>query len=109
VSAREPGLDLHEWIARWEALEPDVRAEPARALPELADLAEEMLREAGFPLEDDVAAEGVSPDVLHSYRSARELADQSERGVPVDPGEIGQAIENLREVYGYLTGERAEL
>lgn len=103
---RDPGLDLHEWTSRYEALEPELRDEPERALPELADLVEDMLRESGFPLEDPVAANAMSPGVLASYRSAREISDQAERGAAVDPAEIGQAIANLREVYEYLINER---
>ena len=28
-----PGLDLHEWESEWEALEEDLRTDPARILP----------------------------------------------------------------------------
>ena len=99
---RDPGLDRHAWETEWQALEDDVGSSPAEALPELADLVERMLRERGFPLEDDVAEDGVEPELLVNYRSAREIATRVERGNDVDPAEIGQAVHNLREIFEQL-------
>ena len=51
----EPGIDRHDFESRWSSLEDDVRTSPEEALPELANLAEEMLAEAGYDLADPVA------------------------------------------------------
>ncbi|MDQ4018898.1 MAG: hypothetical protein M3188_03575 [Actinomycetota bacterium] len=99
---RDPGLDRHTWETQWQALEDELEDAPAETLPEMADLVERMLRDRGFPLDDDVADDGVEPEVLVNYRSARDIATRVERGDDVDPAEIGQAIHNLRDIYGQL-------
>jgi hypothetical protein len=99
---RDPGLDRHEWQTEWEALEADLEDSPAQALPELDDLIERILVERGFPIHDEVADDGIEPDVLVDYRSAHEIARRVDRGEDVDPAEIGQAIHNYREIYGRL-------
>jgi hypothetical protein len=99
---RDPGLDRHTWETQWQALEDELEDAPAETLPEIADLVERMLRDRGFPLDDDVADDGVEPEVLVNYRSARDIATRVERGDDVDPAEIGQAIHNLREIYEQL-------
>jgi hypothetical protein len=43
MSMKEPGLDLHEWISRFESIEEDLRDDPQGALPELRRLVEEYL------------------------------------------------------------------
>jgi len=98
----DPGLDRHEWETEWQALEPELEDSPEQALPELADLVERMLNERGMPIDDEVADDGIEPDILVEYRSAREIANQVERGEDVDPGDVGEAIQNLREIYAQL-------
>ncbi len=104
---RDPGLDRHAWETQWQALEDELEDAPAETLPEVLDLVERMLRDRGFPLDDDVADDGVEPEVLVNYRSAQDIATRVERGDDVDPAEIGQAIHNLREIYVQLI-ERSE-
>ena len=99
---RDPGLDRHGWETEWQALEDELEDAPAETLPEMADLVERMLRVRGFPLDDDVADDGVEPEVLVNYRSARDIATRVERGDDVDPAEVGQAIHNFRDVYEQL-------
>jgi hypothetical protein len=99
---RDPGLDRHAWETQWQALEDELEDAPAETLPEIADLVERMLRDRGFPLDDDVADDGVEPEVLVNYRSARDIATRVERGNDVDPAEIGQAIHNFRDIYEQL-------
>ena len=100
----EPGLDRHEWETEWQALEDELEDAPAETLPEMADLVERMLRVRGFPLDDDVADDGVEPEVLVNYRSARDIATRVERGDDVDPGDLGEAIRNYRDIYAFLVG-----
>jgi hypothetical protein len=99
---RDPGLDRHEWETEWQALEPELEDAPAETLPELGDLVERMLVARGFPIHDEVADDGIEPDLLVEFRSAREITRRIERGDDVDPGDIGEAIRNLRDVYEQL-------
>jgi hypothetical protein len=106
MSMQEPGLDRHEWTSRLQALEDDMRSEPASALPELADLVEELLNEGGYDIEDRVGDEGNERDVVEEYRAARAVSDRIESGEAVDPGDIGAAIQGLRAVADSLIGLR---
>jgi hypothetical protein len=103
----EPGLDRHEWETEWEQLEPLVVDAPAEALPELDDLVARMLADAGYPMEthDPVDDEGIDPEMLASFRAARETTQQVDRGEDVDPGDIGQAVGLYREIYEHLLAE----
>jgi hypothetical protein len=100
----EPGLDRHEWETEWEQLEPLVVDSPAEALSELDDLVYRMLAEAGYPVDtqDPVDDEGIDPEVLASFRAAREITRIVDRGEDFDPGDVGQAIGLYREIYEHL-------
>jgi hypothetical protein len=106
----EPGLDRHEWETEWQQLEPLVVDSPAEALPELDQLVARMLAEAGYPTdtEDLVDDEGIDPEVLASFRAAREITRQIDRGEDFDPGDVGQAIGLYREIYEHLLATRAD-
>jgi hypothetical protein len=101
----EAGLDLHDWETRFQQLEPDLETDPAQTLPDLADLVEGMLQERGLAGDELPGAED-EHGLLAQYRFAREIADGVERGDAVDPGDLGAAIESLRDVYAFLVGER---
>ncbi len=99
---RDPGLDRHEWETEWQALEADLEDSPAETLPEVGGLIERMLVERRIPIHDEVADDGIEPELLADFRSARDVAQRVERGDDVDPAEIGQAIHNYRELYAQL-------
>jgi hypothetical protein len=105
MSMKEPGLDLHEWISRFESIEEELRDDPQSALPELRRLVEEMLTERGYAPSDPVAQEGDDPEVMATYQAARELALRSEAG-GADPSDVGEAVHGFTAVYEYLTAER---
>jgi hypothetical protein len=107
---QEPGLDRHAWETEWEQLEPLVVDAPAEALPELDDLVARMLAEAGYPTEseDPVDDEGIDPEVLASFRAARELTRRVDRGEDVDPGDVGSAVRLYREIYEHLLAREAD-
>jgi hypothetical protein len=105
---REPGLDRHDWETEWQALEPELEDSPAEALPELGALIERMLVERGIPINDEVADDGIEPDLLVEFRSAREVTGRVERGEDVDPGDIGEAIRNYRDIYAQLMARGAQ-
>lgn len=103
---QEPGLDQHEWISRFDAIEEDLRDDPREALPELRRLVEEMMAAHGYAPDDPVAKEGDDPEVLATFESARELSLRSEVG-DADPSDVGEAIRGFTAVYEHLTAERS--
>ena len=107
----EPGLDRHEWQTEWEQLEPLVEDSPSEALSELDDLIARMMDSAGYPTntEDSVDDEGIDPEVLLSFRAARETTSQVDRGEDVDPGDVAQAINLYREIYEHLLARELDL
>ena len=102
---RDPGLDRHEWETEWQALEEQLEDAPAEALPEVGDLVERMLLEQGIPINDDVADDGVDPEIVRDYQEARRITRLVERGEDVGPGDIGAAVRLYRELYEYLINE----
>lgn len=109
---RDPGLDRHLWESEWQALEPLVRDDPDEALPELDRLLERMLFEEGYPLEEGelerTAEEGIDPDVLASFHAARDITRRTDRGLEVDPAEVGQAVGLYRALYEHLIARQAD-
>jgi hypothetical protein len=106
MSLEEPGLDRHAWESLLEGLGDDLRTDPFAALPDLADLVERMLEEAGYDLDDPVVREGEEREVVAEYLAAREVADLVERGNDqVSPGDVAAAIEGLRALAGFVTAE----
>ena len=109
----EPGLDRAEWEAEWAALEPLVVDSPAETLPELDRLIRRMMLEVGYPLEEGeierTAEEGIDPEVLASYRVAHDIATRVDRGVAVDPAEVGEAVRLSRELYDHLLSREVDV
>lgn len=105
--AEEPGLDQYDWQSEYASFEEDLEDDPAAALPQLADLVERMLGERGHDLADPVAREAEERAIVADYLAARETSDRVERAEDVDPGDIGAAIVNLREVFDALLAERS--
>jgi len=103
----EPGLDLHDWESEWQQLEPLVRDSPGEALPELHGLIERMLAERGVLGESGVGTEGGDPELLATYEAGKDVVDRLERGIDVDPSDIGSVIQDYRGLFQYLTTERA--
>jgi hypothetical protein len=100
----EPGLDLHEWQSMWASVEQDLADDPDAALSQLADIAERMLRARGYDLDDPVQLEGDEPEVVVTYRSARETAERAELGA-ASRADVESAIEDLRAVYDTFATE----
>jgi hypothetical protein len=100
----EPGLDLHEWETRWQELQDLATESPADALPEMVRLAEQMLVERGYAIDNPAVIEG--DDVVRSFRAARDLVTEWETGAGTG-GDLGAALENLTDVHDFLLEERA--
>ena len=99
---REPGLDRHEWETEWQALGEQLEDSPAETLSELGDLVERMLVDQGIPIHDEVADDGVEPEVMRDYQEARRITTLVEQGETVDPGDIGAAVRLYRELYAHI-------
>jgi hypothetical protein len=98
----EPGLDRHVWESEWESLQEELGDRPAETLPALADLVGEMHRSSGYPIHHPVVGEAVEPEIAAEYREVRRIANLVAEGGDVDPGDVGDAIESLREIYRQL-------
>ena len=104
----DPGLNLHEWESEWQALEDDLRADPAHALPELDRLVTRMLEECGFELTDPVVAEGDEREIVAEYLAAHEIAQAVEREADdVSPGDLAASVNGYRAVFDHLVTTRA--
>lgn len=101
----DPGLDLHEWESMWASVEEDADADPDAALSQLADLVERMLRERGIVLSDPVEASGDDPELVVTYRSARETAERAELGQAARK-DVRAAIDDLRAIFETLAHSR---
>jgi hypothetical protein len=104
----EPGFDRHEWESQWQALEDDLRTDPAHALPELDRLVARMLEESGYELTDPVVSEGDERELVAEYLAAHEVVDAVERdSEEVSPGDVAAAINGYRAVFDHLATTRA--
>jgi len=104
----DPGVDRHEWVSEWEALEDDVRTDPSHALPELDRLVARMLAESGYELTDPVVGEGDEREIVAEYLAAHEIVGASERHPDaVSPGDVASAINGYRAVFEHLVTTRA--
>jgi hypothetical protein len=107
MSTPEPGLDLHEWASEFASIEEDIPDDPDNALRELTSLVARMLDARGFPVDDPVADDGEEPEILASFRAAREVARLVDGAEDVEPDAVAQAIDDLQAIYDYLLVERA--
>jgi hypothetical protein len=104
----DPGLDRHEWESEWQALEDDLRTDPAQALPELDGLVGRMLEESGYDLTDPVVREGDEREIVAEYLAAHEIVDATERdSEELSPGDVAAAINGFRAVFDHVVTTRA--
>lgn len=99
-----PGVDLHVWESTWASVEEDADGDPSAALSQYSDLVERMLGAQGYALDDPVASQGEEPEIVVTYRSARETNERAELG-SASRTEVEQAIEDLRAVFGTFVSE----
>jgi hypothetical protein len=102
----EPGLDRHEWETRWAELQEVAAEDPVAAIPEITRFVRQMLEEHRYKLDEPTTPKGEDPDVVRDFLAAREVADRVDAGQDVDPEDVSVALENLREIYEYLVGDR---
>src|SRR4051812_50197623 len=96
----DPGLNRHEWESEWEALEDDLRTDPAHALPELDRLVARMLEESGYELTDPVVSEGDEREIVAEYLAGHEIVEAVERGSHEgSPGDGAAALHGYPPVF----------
>ncbi len=106
----DPGLERHEWESELQALEDDLRANPAEALGELDGLVARMLEESGYELTDPAARQGDEREIIVEYLAASEIVRAAERGSDeLSPGDIAAAINGYRAVFDHLIAARASV
>jgi hypothetical protein len=104
----DPGVDRHEWESEWQALDDDLRDDPAGALPELDRLVGRMLEESGYDLTDPVTGEGEEREVVAEYLASHELVEAAERDSDeLSPGDVAAAVNGLRAVFDHIVTTRA--
>ena len=104
----DPGLERHEWESEWQALEDDLRTDPAQALPELDRLVARMLEESGYELTDPVVREAEEREVVAEYLAAHEIVQATAQDTDdVSPGDVAAAINGYRAVFDHLVTTRA--
>jgi len=99
---QEPGLDEHEWITEWEAIDPLLTESPTETLAEADDLIARMMEARGFPLEEREGEELAEPETILSFMEARRVVRQIDSGESYDPGDVAVAVETYRELYREL-------
>jgi hypothetical protein len=92
-----PGVDIHTWKSAWASVEEDAADDPNNALSQFADIVERALVGSGYWIDDSVAVQGDKPEIVVSYRAARDTAERAELG-DASRGDVEQAIADLREV-----------
>jgi len=99
---QEPGLDEHEWITEWEAIDPLLTESPTETLAEADDLIARMMEARGFPLEEREGEELAEPETILSFMEARRVVRQIDSGESYDPGDVAVAVETYRDLYREL-------
>lgn len=99
---QEPGIDQHEWISRWESLEPDLHDSPVEAPNEVDDLVSSMMVARGLPLEEQDGEELGEPETVRQFAEARRVTRLVEDGESFDPGDVANAVDAYRSLYDYL-------
>ena len=103
----EPGLDLHEWETRWAELQDAAADAPDETLPEMVRFIGEVLRERGLEPHDPITEETEDPELVRDYQAGLEISRALEVGRQVEPEDVLTAIEDLTEIYEYVSEDRA--
>ena len=99
---KEPGIDEHEWISQWEALEPELHDSPVEALSEADVLVSSMMVARGLPLEEREGEQPGEPETVRQFAEARRVTRLIEGGDSFDPGDVANAVDAYRSLYDYL-------
>ncbi|MBA3434521.1 MAG: hypothetical protein H0U08_10560 [Actinobacteria bacterium] len=103
----EPGADLHDWESMWASIAEDASEDPAAAVSQYADIVEKMLLARGYHLNDPVEVSGDEPEIIVTYRSARETTERAELG-GASRADVETAVEDLQALFDTLVAERPQ-
>ncbi|HYM58357.1 MAG TPA: hypothetical protein VES79_10395 [Solirubrobacteraceae bacterium] len=109
LEIRELEPDVWEHYAdRWRAVQRAFVDQPAAAVGEADALVSEVMRERGYPIEDDFdrRAADISvehPVVVENYRSAHEISGRANRS-EASTEDLRQAMIHFRELFDELLG-----
>lgn len=99
------GSDAEQYRGRWNALQGRFVDEPSGAVDEADALVVQMMREAGYPIDDfDQRVGDISvdhPDVAQHYRSAHDIAIANTAGT-ADTEQLRQAVTAYRRLVDVL-------
>ncbi len=103
----EPDVQVR-YFDRWRAAQRTFVDQPAAAVGEADALVSEVMRERGYPVEDDFdrRAADISvehPVVVENYRSAHEISGRAVRS-EASTEDLRQAMINFRELFDELLG-----
>jgi hypothetical protein len=110
---RAEQLDIHpldaaqreRFLADWTELQEQFVDEPAKSLAEADQLLAGVLREQGYPTDDQYAALSVHhPNALTGYRASRSAANRARQGEGTTE-ELRQSFVQLRETFEELVSE----
>lgn len=88
-----------EYAAEWESVVGDALDEPREGLGDLLDIVERMRGDLGATPDEDVAAEGVEPEVAETLAYAREVRMRLDADEDVPDADVEQAIQGVVETY----------
>jgi hypothetical protein len=101
----EPGADLHEWESEWASIAENADDDLDAAASLYAGIVEKMLLARGYHLNDAVAVGGDEPEIVITYRSARETTERAELG-EASRADVEGAVEDLQAIFDTLVAER---
>jgi hypothetical protein len=98
---QEPGLDQHRWISRFEAIEQDIRDDPAEYSRSWTSWSE-LMTAHGIPLAESDGEEIAEPETIRQFEEARRVTRVLDAGDPSDPGDVANAVNAYRSLYVQL-------
>jgi hypothetical protein len=114
---RRDKLDVQElepaarrrYAERWRATQRRFVDEPAQAVAEADGLVKAVMRDRGYPVEDDFQRRAADisvdhPVVVEHYRAAHAISTESERGEAVTE-DLRQAMVHFRALFAELLGD----
>jgi hypothetical protein len=100
----EPGIDKHQWVGEWEALQESVRDAPAESLGELDDLVGRIMTAHDLPLAERPGEDLAEHGATRQFAQARQITRQVDAGEDVDLGDVAHAVNTYSDLYAQLIG-----
>jgi hypothetical protein len=91
-----------EYGAEWASIVDDALAEPREGLGDLLEIVERMRADLGGAPDDDIAAEGVEPELARDLGFAHEVRRRLDAGDDVPDADVEQAVQDVVDAYETL-------